>query len=228
MKNILITGASSATGIAVAKTFVDAGDRVLIVGSSAERIEAAAAASGAISRVADLSNPEEVAEVHEWIGGPLDGLVHLVGGWRGGGSIPEQQDADWGFLSNAVIQTLRVTSREFFTELAENAGRLTIVSSTAVAAPTASNANYVAAKAAAEAWTLAVAEGFAKHAGDSDSAAAFVFRVNSLLTDDMKTAQPERTFPGYTHVDDLASRILEAFRQPGTGLNGTILDLTTS
>lgn len=224
MSNILIAGGSSAAGIATAKAFIAAGDRVLIVGSSAERIEAAATASGAIARVADLSSPADVAELHGWIS-PLDGLVHLVGGWRGGGSLPDQDDDDWDFLAHNVIQTLRVTSREFFAELAENAGRLAIVSSTGVAKPTASNANYVAAKAAAEAWTLAIAEGFTQQAGEAESAAAVVLRVKALLTDEMKAAQPERKFPGYTHVDELASKVHDAFTGPAQGLNGSIITL---
>lgn len=226
MKNILIAGGSSAAGVASAKAFVDAGHRVLTVGSSPGRITAAAEASGAVAMVADLSDADDVARLHAEIAekyGPVHGLVHLVGGWRGGGSIPEQNDADWDFLANNVIQTLRVTSREFFAELAENSGRLAIVSSTGVAKPTASNANYVAAKAAAEAWTLAVAEGFTKQSGPAGPAAAGIFRVKALLSDEMKAAQPERKFPGYTHVDELAARTLGAFSAPAEELNGHII-----
>ncbi|MBQ1442508.1 MAG: SDR family oxidoreductase [Renibacterium sp.] len=230
MKNILIAGGSSAAGVATAKVFVAAGHRVLTVGSSAERIAAAAGISGAVAMVADLSSADDVARLHAEIAakyGPVHGLAHLVGGWRGGGSIPEQDDADWDFLANNVIQTLRLTSREFFTELAENSGRLAIVSSTGLAKPTASNANYVAAKAAAEAWTLALADGFAKvvEGRNSATAAAVIFRVKALLTEEMKAAQPERKFPGYTHVDELAASIYDAFTGATAELNSSIISL---
>lgn len=228
MKNILIAGGSSAAGIAAAKVFVDAGYRVITVGSSLERISTAADASGAIGLVADLANSDDVVRLHQEINGqygPVYGLIHLVGGWRGGGSIPEQSDADWDFLQRNVVQTLRLTSKEFFTELVTEAGRLAVVSSTGLAKPTASNANYVAAKAAAEAWVLGLAEGFAKQATESASAAAVVLRVKALLTDEMKTAQPERKFPGYTHVDELGTRILAAFTSPAESLNSTIISL---
>lgn len=200
-KTILIAGGSSAAGVATAKALLGAGHRVVAVGSSEARITTAAAASGATARVADLANPTAVTALHEWINnefGALDGLIHLVGGWRGGGGLAEQNDADWDFLSHGVIDTLRITSREFSTELAGNSGRLAIVSSTSLAHPTAANANYVAAKAAAEAWTLAAAEGFTKQAESdpSQQAAAIVFRVKALLTDEMKAAQPERRFSG--------------------------------
>lgn len=228
MKNILIAGGSSAAGMAVARVFVAAGYRVITVGSSAERIAAAAESSGAIGLVADLANADDVARLHKEITsqyGPVYGLIHLVGGWRGGGSIPEQDDADWDFLQRNVVQTLRLTTKEFFAELVTETGRLAIVSSTGLAKPTASNANYVAAKAAAEAWALALAEGFAKQANESESAAAIVLRVKALLTDEMKTAQPERKFPGYTHVDELGAHILAAFTDDAAERNGSIISL---
>ena len=49
--------------------------------------------------------------------------------------------------------------------------------------PLSGGANYAAVKAASEAWTRAVAQGFAKNARDAGaalSAAAVVFRVKSL------------------------------------------------
>ncbi|AJT40796.1 SDR family oxidoreductase [Psychromicrobium lacuslunae] len=238
MKTILIAGGSSAAGIATARALVGAGYRVVTVGSSAARIESAAKASGASPLSADLAEPAAVAELHQKIlsdYGPIHGLIHLVGGWRGGGGLAEQNDADWGFLSHNVIETLRITSREFAPDLEQTAGLLAIVSSTSVAKPTAGNANYVAAKAAAEAWTLAIAQGFGKAAeaeqlGEAATtagqAAAVILRVKSLLTDEMRAAQPERRFPGYTHVDELAARIRTLFEQPAEQLNASVIDLT--
>ena len=58
-----------------------------------------------------------------------------------------------------------------------------MVSSTAVARPLAGGAAYAAVKAATEAWTRAVAQGWAKAARDADEplrAAAVVFRVKGL------------------------------------------------
>ena len=66
---------------------------------------------------------------------------------------------------------------------ASDAGRLAIVSSTAVARPLAGGANYAAVKAASEAWTRAVAQGFAKAARDAGAplrAASVIFRVKAL------------------------------------------------
>ncbi|ANF31821.1 alcohol dehydrogenase [Leifsonia xyli] len=178
---VLIAGATSASGEAVARALVDAGARVLAVGTSQEKLDAlAAAVPGVEVRACDLSDRDAVAELAMRIHlkfGDLDGLIHLVGGWRGGGGIAGQSDEDWDFFDRA-FRTLRNTTRVFYDDLvASPAGRLAVVSSTAVDKPLAGGANYAAAKAAGDAWTRAVAQGFAKQAPQS---AATVFVVKSL------------------------------------------------
>lgn len=228
---VVVAGGSSAAGIAVAQALLAAGMRVLTVGSDAGRIRAAAQlAGGAVPLACDLADPAAVAELAAGIRGdfgPVDGLVHLVGGWRGGGGLAGQSDADWDFLHTSVLATLRNTSREFYPNLAASpVGRLAIVSSTSVTAPTPGNANYAAIKAAAETWVQAVAAGFAedgKAAGDAAAeggAAAVVLVVKALLDDSMRARSPERTFPGFTDVSVLGTAVAGLFGTPAAGLNG--------
>lgn len=231
---VLIAGGSSAAGIAVTGALLNAGMRVLTVGSDGERIEAAAKLTdGAIPFVCNLADPEDVAELAADIRagyGPLDGLVHLVGGWRGGDGIPGQSDADWDFLHTSVLTTLRNTSREFYPDLVTSpAGRLAIVSSTTVTAPAANDANYASVKAAAETWVQAVAAGFATDAGGTataeGSAAAVVLVVKALVDDAMRARSPERKFPGFTDVAELGQTVAGLFSTPAASLNGTRLVL---
>lgn len=113
----------------------------------------------------------------------IDGLLHLVGGWRGGGGLAGQTEADYRALE-ASFTALRHVSRALDDDLRDSsAGRLAIASSTAVARPLAGGANYAAVKAASEAWTRAVAQGWAKAARDAETplrSAAVVFRLKSL------------------------------------------------
>jgi len=178
---VLIAGATSASGEAVARALVAAGATVLAVGTRQEALDAlSAAVPGVDTRVCDLADRDAVAELAMRIHlkfGRLDGLIHLVGGWRGGGGIAGQSDEDWDFLERS-FRTLRNTTRVFFDDLsASPAGRLAIVSSTAVDKPYPGGANYAAAKAAADAWVRAIAQGFAKQAPQS---AATVFVVKTL------------------------------------------------
>jgi 3-oxoacyl-[acyl-carrier protein] reductase len=177
---VLIAGATSASGEAVARALTAAGATVLAVGTRPEALDALAeAVPGVDTRACDLADRDAVAELAMRIHlkfARIDGLVHLVGGWRGGGGIAGQSDADWEFLDRG-FRTLRNTTRVFYDDLAASpAGRLVTVSSTAVDKPYAGGANYAAAKAAADAWTRAVAQGFGKEAPQS-AAVAFVVKT---------------------------------------------------
>ncbi|MDN4613071.1 SDR family NAD(P)-dependent oxidoreductase [Leifsonia sp. F6_8S_P_1B] len=178
---VLVAGATSTSGEAVSRALIGAGATVLAVGTRPEALSALeAAVPGVDTRTCDLADRDAVAELAMRIHvkfGRIDGLVHLVGGWRGGGGIAGQSDEDWEFLERG-FRTLRNTTRLFYDDLvASPAGRLAVVSSTAVDKPYAGGANYAAAKAAADAWTRAVAQGLAKQAPQS---AAAIFVVKTL------------------------------------------------
>jgi len=231
---VLIAGGSSASGTATATALVQAGFRVLTVGSDAVRIGAAAALTGgAVPLACDLADPGAVASLAAQVHaehGPIDGLIHLVGGWRGGKDLHAQSDADWNFLHRSVLTTLRNTTKAFYEDIAASAnGRVAIVSSTAVTAPTLGNANYAAVKAAAETWMGALAQGL----GATDSAtdvprqgAAVVLVVKALVDDAMRAAAPQRTFPGFTDVATLGDTVVRLFSTPASGLNGSRLILS--
>ncbi len=179
---MLIAGATSRAGIAVASGLSDAGATVIAVGSDAGRLAAVKEqVPGVTTYVCDLASWSAVAELAETVHaehGPVDGLIHLVGGWRGGGGLAGQSDEDWDFLHTRIMTTLRHTTRAFHDDLlASPAGRLAIVSSVTTAAPMPGGANYSAAKAAAETWTRAIGNGFAK-AGST--AATTIFVVHAL------------------------------------------------
>lgn len=179
---VLIAGATSAAGLAVAVALAGAGARVLAVGSDRQRLRrvltAAPRASVYVCDLTDFAAVSALAATVHAEHGPIDGLVHLVGGWRGGGGLDGQTDENEDFLHRRIVTTLRNTTRAFNADLlASLTGRLAIVSSVTVAAPTPGGANYASAKAAAETWTRAVGHGFAT-AGDT--AAAVIFAVRSL------------------------------------------------
>lgn len=219
-RTVLIAGASSDSGYACAAALRQAGARVIAVGSNAERLAAlAAAVPEVITRVCDLTDFAAVAGLAEEIRvtaekhghGGIDGLIHLVGGWRGGGGLAGQSDEDWNTLE-AAFGTLRNTTRAFNEQLlASDAGRLAIVSSTSVERPLAGGANYAAAKAAADAWTRAVGQGFAKAASPAQpSAAAVVFVVKALAGLEQQ----------------LAASVVDLWRRPAAELNGTRITLS--
>ena len=142
--------------------------------------------------VIDLSTQ---AGAHGWadVLGDVDGLLHLVGGWRGGQPLERTSPEDLAWLDGLLFRTVVHATRAFAPAIkgAREAGRFAIVSSTAAAKPSAGNAGYAAAKAAAEAWTLAFGAELAEH-----GATANVVVVNALGTK-----------PGFTPVEDVAEAL---------------------
>lgn len=217
-RTVLLAGATSPSGLAIAKALVAAGARVIAVGRDRARLDALAGAVGSGSvriEQASLTDEAEVAALAARLdaaGEHIDGIVPLVGGWRGGGGLAGQSEQDYRALESSFT-TVRLVSRAFDAALrASDAGRFAVLSSTAVARPLAGGANYAAVKAASEAWTRAVAQGFAKAARDAGEplrAAALVLRVRSL--DDV--------------IDEVAARIVALWDEDPTLLNDRIVDV---
>ncbi|MBO0981633.1 SDR family oxidoreductase [Microbacterium sp. SD291] len=207
-RTILLAGATSASGFAVASALIAAGARVVATGRSESRLEPLRDL-GAEVEVADATSLSSMNELAARLGA-VDAVVSLVGGWRGGGGLAGQTDDDFRALLPA-LEAVRATSRAFDGALrASEAGRFAIVSSTAVARPLAGGANYAAVKAASEAWARAVAQGFAKAARDAEEplrAASVVFRAKAL--------GPE----------SLASAVLGLWDADAAELNDRIIDL---
>lgn len=226
---VVIAGATSASGLAAARELVAAGARVVAVGRSPGKLRAlgdavtanagaaAAREAGTLrTEVCDLTDESAVAElvgrVHA-TDGAVDGLLHLVGGWRGGGGLAGQSDEDYRFLERSLT-ALRHASRAFDADLRSSASaRTAMVSSIAVTRPLAGGANYAAVKAASEAWARALAQGFAKAAKDSGqplAAASVIFRTRSL--DGLE--------------DALAQRFAALWLSEPAEINDTVVDLT--
>ncbi|GEK80216.1 SDR family NAD(P)-dependent oxidoreductase [Agrococcus baldri] len=200
---ILIAGATSALGHATASALIDAGHHVIAVGSNADRLGLVDASE---RFECDLTDREAVEALAAEVG-ELDGLVHLVGGWRGGGGLAGQSDEDWAWLEARVVTTLRNTTRAFADAIGRSdAGVVAIVSTTGLERPTAGSASYVALKAAAEAWLAAVG-----HALRETPARTVVKRVKALVSDADRAAQPERAFAGATDVRELAAELAAEF-----------------
>jgi NAD(P)-dependent dehydrogenase (short-subunit alcohol dehydrogenase family) len=168
------------------------------------------------------------AAVGEWCAalverfGQVDGLVHLVGGWRGGQPLHEEPLADWDLLHGLLIRTVQLTTRAFHDQIAGSEhGRFVLVSAKQAQAPSNSNAAYAAAKAAAEAWTLAFADGF-----EPGGATANIVVVDAILTPRMREENPGKEFPTFTPAEQLAEAIAFACSDAAAKMNGQRLRLT--
>jgi NAD(P)-dependent dehydrogenase (short-subunit alcohol dehydrogenase family) len=154
--------------------------------------------------------------------GHVDGLVHLVGGWRGGQPLHEAPLEDWDLLHDLLVRTVQHTTRAFHDQIAAGAhGRFVLVSAKQAQAPSNTNAAYASAKAAAEAWTLALADGF-----EPGGATANIVVVEAILTPRMREENPGREFPTFTPAEDLAEAIAFLCSPAAKKMNGQRFALT--
>jgi NAD(P)-dependent dehydrogenase (short-subunit alcohol dehydrogenase family) len=154
--------------------------------------------------------------------GRVDGLIHLVGGWRGGEPLHEAPLADWDLLHDLLIRTVQHTTRAFHDQLVSSEhGRFVLVSARQAQSPTNTNAAYAAAKAAAEAWTLAYADGF-----EPGGATANIVVVEAILTPRMREENPGQEFPTFTPAEHVAAGVAFLCSEAAAETNGQRLRLT--
>jgi 3-oxoacyl-[acyl-carrier protein] reductase len=205
-RTVLVTGATGDAGRAVATMLTARGDSVIAVGTDADRLSTVDAAGHVVADLTDRAATDalaaEVAQLLKKSGHEsLDGILHLVGGWKPGWS---DEVTDW--LNARLVNTLLNVS-EAFEEmlLAAPAGRLAIVSTTAVTHDGPPTSAYVAAKLAAESW---LAQLNSRWSGTRAGAVTFV--VKSIGN---ATASNES---GATDPDAVAAALAEVWAQePG-------------
>ncbi|MEV5987967.1 SDR family oxidoreductase [Streptomyces sp. NPDC052051] len=235
---IAVAGAGGPAGRATLMRLAEAG--ATVVGSDnnperlAEAVDAASYAHGGASVVGETVDLLDLQSTRDWADhiekeyGRVDGLVHLVGGWRGGKAFTRSGIEDWDLLEKLLIRTVQHTSLAFYDGLQRSdRGRYVLISAAGASQPTAGNAAYSAAKAASEAWTLAMADGFRKTADESGlTSAATILIVKALVHDAMRAERPNAKFAGFTDVNDLAEAVAGVWDKPAAEVNGNRLWLT--
>ncbi|MFJ4033518.1 SDR family NAD(P)-dependent oxidoreductase [Streptomyces griseoluteus] len=235
---IAVAGAGGPAGRATLIRLAEAGATVVGADNDparlAEAVDAARYANGGATVTGETVDLLDLDSTRAWASGiekefgRVDGLVHLVGGWRGGAKFDDTDLADWDLLEKLLVRTVQHTSLAFYDALQRAGdGRYLLISAAGAARPTAGNAAYSAAKAAAEAWTLAMADGFRKAGGeDGPKAAAAILVVKALVHDAMRAERPGAKFAGFTDVKELAQAIEGVWGRPAAELNGNRLWLT--
>src|SRR4051794_21650838 len=115
-RTILLSGGTSTAGEVVARTALGLGAQVVVAGHDPAKLDALAGTLPDLRTAsADLTDEGDVRrlaeELHETLG-RVDGVLHLVGGWRGGGGLAGQTDDDFRFLERSLT-ALRHVSRAF-------------------------------------------------------------------------------------------------------------------
>jgi NAD(P)-dependent dehydrogenase (short-subunit alcohol dehydrogenase family) len=223
---IAIAGAGGNLGPTVVRVLAEQGARLALGGRNEEPLDALAADLGieADTTAVDLLDP---VSTRAWVDGivsrfgHVDGLVHIVGGWKGGSPIEEAPLEDWDALHDLLIRTLQHSTQAFAAPLLQSGrGRFVLVSAGQAQAPTHTNAAYAAAKAAAETWTLALADRFR-----GTGATANIVVVGAIVTPAMREESPDKNFSTFTPAESIAEAIAYLCTDGAEPMNGKRLDL---
>ncbi|MDH2388941.1 SDR family NAD(P)-dependent oxidoreductase [Streptomyces sp. HNM0663] len=235
---VAVAGAAGPAGRATLLRLAEAGATVVASDADpvrlAEAVDAARYAHGGSTVTGDTVDLLDLGAAREWAAktekefGRVDGLVHLVGGWRGSATFADTDLADWNLLERLLIRTVQHTSLAFHDALLRSdRGRYVLISAAGASKPTAGNAAYAASKAAAEAWTLALGDAFRKAGGEhGPGAAAAILVIKALVHDAMRAERPNAKFAGFTDVKELAEAIAGVWDRPAEEVNGQRLWLT--
>lgn len=224
-----IAGAAGGLGPVVCDRLASAGASLSLADRSLSNAKSVAdtlgiSAERLLPYEVDLLDPEAAADWAAAVGeyfGHCDGLIHLVGGWRGGDPIESFDLSDYEFLHDLLVRTVQHTSRAFYSSLSNSPqGRFVLVSSSVAQRPNATSAAYASAKAASEAWTLALADSFA-----GTGATANVLVVNAIVTAQMRADEPDRDFSTFTSTEEIADSIAYLCSDAAAAMNGQRLEL---
>ncbi|HUG63707.1 MAG TPA: SDR family oxidoreductase [Gaiellaceae bacterium] len=224
---IAVAGGAGNLGPTVVRRLAEEGSRACVCGRDRAGLDELSSeiAAPIETDVVDLLDPvatkawaEHLAARHD---GRVDGLVHLVGGWRGGTPIEEAPLEDWDWLSPLLVRTVQHATQALAPALmASGRGRFVIVSAGQAQAPTHSNASYAAAKAASETWTLALADRF-----KGTGATANIVVVGAIVTPQMRAESPDKDFSTFTSAEEIAEAIAYLCSDAASSMNGQRLTL---
>jgi NAD(P)-dependent dehydrogenase (short-subunit alcohol dehydrogenase family) len=223
---IAIAGAGGNLGPTVVERLAPTGARLALGGRHQEPLDALAAeAGGEIDTAAlDLLDAEATRGWADGVVerfGRVDGLVHLVGGWRGGTAIEDTPLEDWDFLEPLLVRTLVHATQAFAPHLlASGRGRVVVIAAGQAQAPTHPNALYAAAKAAGETWTLALADRFR-----GTGCTANLVVVGAIATPAMRAESPDKDFSTFTPAEEIAEAVAYLTSDAAASMNGQRLTL---
>ncbi|HEX7479339.1 MAG TPA: SDR family oxidoreductase [Polyangiales bacterium] len=221
-KLVVVTGATGNMGQALCAALIEEGAQVWAIDRAAEAIAALTTRFGAGVRgePCDLRDPAAIERSFD-AAGLLWGLVHTVGGWRGGSvssAAPEDFAAMFELNTSTAFFTTRAAMRRM---LVSGGGRIVTIASinAAMASGLAGAALYNASKSA----VIAIAKA-ADEEGRSKNVRASCLAPNTLDTPQNRASMPNVDPTTWVALTEVAEAVVACVR-PSSGLGGAVLTL---
>jgi 3-oxoacyl-[acyl-carrier protein] reductase len=168
-RTIVITGSTGVLGQLVAKTFAGHGHNIALLERDQEKMDSVIRdlnlpGERLHAQIVDLADADALRNSAEAVHskfGSVHALIHLVGGWTGGKTIPDSAAKDLEFMLDQHVWTTFNLLQVFTPHIAaSNWGRIIVVSQPVTIKPAAKSALYAAAKSAQESLAFTAAEEF--------------------------------------------------------------------
>lgn len=227
-KVIAISGAAGGLGPIVARVFFADGASLAVAGRSLDRLtdlldSLGAPAERRLATAADLSDPAAAKAWAEAVVkrfGRVDAVLHLVGGYKEGGSLADISDADWNELHDMLIRATMGVVRAFVEPLKAHGGRFIGVTSPKAQAPSAKSALYSMGKAASDALVLALADELR-----GTGATANLLVVDSIDLPEARGQEKKKAYGRSTPAEEIAAAMLFLCSDQAATINGVRLPL---
>ena len=218
----LVTGANGGLGTDVTKSLLAAGATVVGIARSIAAGEAHDSHFYPVS--ADLTDPAEVRNLVTRLAAQfqkIDVLVHVMGGFAGGASVAETDDATWQRMMGINLNAAFYVFRAVVPHMREAGyGRIIAIGSRQAVQPAAGVGAYSASKAA----LVSLVQTVAIENKDKD------IRANVILPGTMDTpanraAMPKANFEKWVKPEHVAELVLLLAGDTGGDISGTAIPI---
>jgi NAD(P)-dependent dehydrogenase (short-subunit alcohol dehydrogenase family) len=215
--NVLITGANGGLGTAVCQAFLAAGAKVIGVARAWKEPAPFTTISADVSTAKGCESMVKQALDC----GPLDALVHLVGGFAGGSLLAETSDQTWDGMMNLNVRAAFCTMRAALKPMqAAGRGRIVAVGSRMAVEPSPNFAAYAVSKAALVALVKSVAA-----EGKKFGVTANVVLPSVIDTPQNRAAMPDADFSRWVTPESIAKLIVFLTSDAAADTSGAVVPI---
>jgi len=215
--NVLITGANGGLGTAVCQEFLANGAKVIGVAREWKAPAPFATISADVSTADGCESMVKQALQY----GPLDALVHLVGGFAGGSAVAATSDQIWDSMMNANLRTAFCCIRAVLKPMqAAGRGRIVAVGSRTAVEPSPNFAAYAVSKAALVALVKNVAA-----EGQKFGVTANVILPSTIDTPANRAAMPKADSSSWVKPESIAKLLVFLVSDAAADTSGAVIPI---
>jgi NAD(P)-dependent dehydrogenase (short-subunit alcohol dehydrogenase family) len=229
-RTAVITGATGGLGSHVTHALAERGYNLALLDRNLDRLTALVKSlnmpeSRVLAKSIDLLNPNETiaaAKATATKFGKVDVLIHLIGGWTGGKTLPEAPTDDLELMLNQHVWTSFHVSKAFVPQLVRNGwGRVIMITSPSATRPSSKSGPYAIGKAGQEALMMTLAQEL-----KGTGVTANLIQVRTIDNKREKVSAPTADNATWSTPEEITASILYLLSDEAGTINGAKIPLS--